>query len=194
MKAYLDITLLPSDDIGHHFLWSKVFQQVHLALVENKTPDGSSTIGVTFPEFSEEAHRLGRKLRLFAENQSRLEQLDIMKWLARLRDYVHVTSIRATPEKLEGYVIFTRLRTKTSKERLARRAAKRQGIDYETALQQRSNFQPKLSSAPFIQLKSLGNGHPYRLLITAQKMAEPTANSNGFNSYGLSKGQALPMF
>ena len=34
MKHYIDITLLPSDDIGVHFLWSKVMMQVHLALVE----------------------------------------------------------------------------------------------------------------------------------------------------------------
>ena len=34
MKYYLDITLLPSDDIGVHFLWTKVMIQMHLALVE----------------------------------------------------------------------------------------------------------------------------------------------------------------
>ncbi len=28
MQVYRDITLLPGDDIGHHFLWEKVFCQV----------------------------------------------------------------------------------------------------------------------------------------------------------------------
>ncbi|WP_370059982.1 type I-F CRISPR-associated endoribonuclease Cas6/Csy4, partial [Neptunomonas phycophila] len=34
MKHYIDITLLPSDDIDIHFLWTKVMMQIHLAFVE----------------------------------------------------------------------------------------------------------------------------------------------------------------
>ncbi|MCY4226227.1 MAG: type I-F CRISPR-associated endoribonuclease Cas6/Csy4 [Gammaproteobacteria bacterium] len=194
MKAYLDITLLPNDDIGHHFLWGKVFQQVHLALVENKNTDGSSSVGVAFPEFNAEKHRLGRKLRLFAPNSSDLEKLSIARWLDRLADYVHITSVRETPQRVEQYACFSRLRTKYSRERLARRAMKRHGLTYEQALQERKNFQPQWTDAPFIQLKSLGNDHSFRLFIGMEEKGSSGEYSTGFNTYGLSKGTALPKF
>ena len=34
MKHYIEITLLPNPDINLLSLWSKVFQQIHLGLVE----------------------------------------------------------------------------------------------------------------------------------------------------------------
>ncbi len=194
MKAYLDITLLPSDDIGLHFLWGKVFQQVHLALVENKNTNGSSSVGVTFPEFNAEKHRLGRKLRLFAPNSSDLEKLSLTRWLDRLADYVHITSVRKTPRRVEQYACFSRLRTKSSRERLARRAMKRHNLTYEQALQERENFQPQWTDAPYIQLKSFGNDHPFRLFIGMEEKAGPGECSAGFNAYGLSKKVALPKF
>ncbi|MEZ5524497.1 MAG: type I-F CRISPR-associated endoribonuclease Cas6/Csy4 [Pseudomonadales bacterium] len=193
MKAYLDITLLPSDDIGHHFLWGKVYQQLHLALVENKNADGASPFGVTFPEFNAEKHRLGRKLRVFALDESQLQRLNLPQWMERLMDYVHITSIRETPEQVKSHIRFTRLRTKSSKERLARRAAKRKGISLQQALEERRDFQPEWTDAPFIQLKSLGNNHPFRLFINAEQV-EPVNNETGFSTYGLSKGQSLPLF
>ena len=194
MKAYLDITLLPSDDIGHHFLWSKVFQQIHLALVANKNDDNSSSYGVTFPEFNQQKHRLGRKIRAFAPNDNDLDLLNLPKWLNRLHDYVHITHVRGIPEKVDQYVRFTRLQKKSNKERLARRAAKRSGASYEQALQERSNFQPQWSNAPFIQMQSMGNGNPFRLLISMEAMTELTPSTSFFNTYGLSKGAVLPRF
>lgn len=194
MKAYLDITLLPSDDIGHHFLWSKVFQHIHLGLVETKNDDGTSSYGVTFPEFNENKRLLGRKLRVFAPDHNSLEALNLSKWLDRLHDYVHITQVRDVPEKVDQYVRFTRLQTKSNKERLARRAAKRKGISYEQALQERARFQPQESNAPFIHLQSLSNGNPFRLLISIEKVTELTQTAQRFNTYGLSKGAALPNF
>ncbi len=194
MKAYLDITLLPSDDIGHHFLWGKVYQQLHLALVENKNADGLSSFGVTFPEFNAEKHQLGRKLRVFGPDQDSLGELDLTQWMQRLQDYVHITSIRETPKQVSGYMRFSRLRTKSNKERLARRAAKRKGTSLQQALEDRKSFQPQRTNAPFIQLKSMGNNHPFQLFIGYETLASQTNNKSGFSSYGLSKGQSLPMF
>ena len=194
MKVYLDITLLPNDDIGHHFLWSKVFQQIHLALVENKNDSGLSSYGVTFPEFNQQKRRLGRKLRVFAPDSHDLEVLNLSKWLDRLHDYVHTTHVLSVPAKVDQYVRFTRLQKKSSKERLARRAAKRSGISYEQALQERSNFQPESSNAPFIWMKSMSNGNPFRLLVSMEKMTELTSSHSLFNTYGLSRGAVLPGF
>ena len=52
MKYYQQISLMPTADIGLYFLWQKVYQQIHLALVENKSSDNVSAIGVSFPEYN----------------------------------------------------------------------------------------------------------------------------------------------
>ncbi|WP_281648864.1 type I-F CRISPR-associated endoribonuclease Cas6/Csy4 [Parendozoicomonas sp. Alg238-R29] len=195
MQVYIDMTLLPSDDIGHHFLWEKVFQQVHIALVENRDAEGFSPFGITFPEFHTEKHRLGRKLRIFAPDHAAMEKLDILKWLARLTDYVHITSIRTVPENVERFVRFQRLQMKSSPERLIRRAAKRQGITVDEAREQRAGVQPCLTRAPYIWVKSLSSGERFRLFVTC--VDEERAGNPTFTPYGLAKAGtigALPYF
>lgn len=193
MKVYIDITLLPSDDIGHHFLWEKVYQQVHLALVENKHADGSSPIGIAFPEFSAEKHRLGRKIRVFAPDVSSLEKLDIHRWLERLLDYVHLTSVREVPDTVEHYARFSRLKLNNgSPERFARRAVKRQGISYEQALEERQSMVVKKTKAPFIWTKSLTNGNRFPLFVEQEIVAK--SEGNRFDCYGLSKTETIPWF
>ena len=190
MKVYIDITLLPSDDIGHHFLWEKVYQQIHLALVENQNSNGTSSVGIGFPEFNAEKYRLGRKLRVFAPDNMTLDKLDIQCWLTRLTDYIHLTSVRDVPSTIERYERFSRLQIKNNPERLARRAAKRSTISYAEALEQRSSLKPQQTRAPFIWLKSLSSDNRFRLFIHREELA---SDGGGFSTYGLSKGGALPI-
>lgn len=190
MRVYFDITLLPSDDIGHHFLWEKVYQQVHLALVENQNGEEESLIGVGFPEFNEEKHRLGRKLRVFAPSLAALNALDIQRWLDRLRDYVHITSVRDVSGTVDRYERFSRLQVKSNPERIARRAAKRSGMDYQQALDDRKSVASVRTRAPYIWMKSLSGGSRFRLFI---KRDECSSVEGGFSAYGLSKGGALPL-
>ena len=137
---------------------------------------------------------IGRKLRVFSSEPHDLEALNLPQWLERLHDYVHITGIRSVPDGIEKFARFTRLQTKTSKERLARRAVTRHKVSYEEALEARSNFEPRWSSAPYLQLKSLGNGRQFRLILKMEETDSPGDSRKGFNSYGLSKGQALPCF
>jgi CRISPR-associated endonuclease Csy4 len=88
MNFYQELTLLPTDDIGHYFLWSKIYQQLHLALVELTGGQGGS-VGFSFPEYSANQPRLGRKLRVFAPTEAQLTQCNVRKWLERLSDYCH---------------------------------------------------------------------------------------------------------
>ena len=39
MKNYIEMTLLPDADITLNFLWEKLYQQLHLALVEIQDSD-----------------------------------------------------------------------------------------------------------------------------------------------------------
>jgi CRISPR-associated endonuclease Csy4 len=194
MKFYLEITLLPNPEVGINFLWSKVFQQIHLGLVEMQGDQGRVPIGISFPEYvtGEKFNVLGSKLRLLANDEATLTQFNVTKWLSRLSDYVHCTSIRPVPEKLTGYAMYQREQPKTNKERLARRYAARHNEDYEAALLRYRSMELKKIAAPFIRLKSLSGGKEFCLWIRKTMVTEPLAHT--YSSYGLSSVSTVPEF
>ena len=215
MKFYLEITLLPNPEVGVNFLWSKVFQQIHLGLVEIQDDQGQVLIGLSFPEYviGDKYSLLGSKLRLFANDEAMLNQFDAVKWLARLSDYVHCTSIRPVPEKIVGYAIYQREQPKTNPERLARRYAKRHGVDFDTALNGlvdlKSTEKPlnadfkiqfrycemtkKNISSPFIRLKSMSSEQVFCLWIK-KILVDTQSSATYFSSYGLSSISTVPDF
>ena len=192
MKYYIEITLLPSADIGLYFLWEKIFQQVHLKLVEIKDSDGIVPVGISFPEYSAEKKNIGCKLRLFVRDQSILESLNIPKWLRRFNDYVHLTRIRTVPNHISAYACYIRMQTKSSKVRMARRKSKREGIDFEQALKLLNGYQEKQLNQPFITIASQSSGRRFHLFI--QKQNAEKFIDHGFNSYGLSRISTVPEF
>lgn len=192
MTYYQEITLIPSvaDDIPIYFLWSKVFQQVHLALVETLEND-KTRFGLAFPGYQDSF--LGCKLRVFANSENELQQLDLPKWLSRLTDYVHITSIRPVPDNVKAYAKFSRFnKSGLNKEYAARRRAKRKNETYEQALEFYKDWQLKKIREPFIRLESLSNGQEHCLFIKKES-AEALVNE-GFSSYGLSKKSSVPDF
>ena len=196
MPYYQEITLIEQEEIATYFIWSKLYAQFHLALVEVKNHNDKSNIGVSFPEyrFNEEKGIgfLGTKLRLFANSDNELHNLNINSWLARLSDYLHITSIREVPtHKITGHATFSRKQVKTNADRLARHRVKRGDIDFDEAVKRYQNV-VTMSNLPFIQLKSLTNQHPFRLFI--QKENKIDAENGGFNSYGLSVDATVPDF
>jgi CRISPR-associated endonuclease Csy4 len=213
MNYYLEITLLPSLDLNLFGLWSKVFQQIHLGLVEMQDENKQVPIGVSFPEYvvGEKFSVLGGKCRLFAKDEATLARFDAPKWLARLSDYVHCTSIRPVPDKVAGYAIYRREHAKTNPERLARRYAKRHNIDFEAALNgvvelradsntgaaypksfRYCDMPSQRIATPFIRLQSLSNGQSFCLWIKKTEVSEPSIGS--FSSYGLSTQATVPEF
>ena len=213
MKVYQEIKLLASAEIPINFLWSKVYQQIHLGLAEMQNDQGRVSIGLAFPEYviGEKYSLLGSKLRIFAQDEATLKQFNASHWLARLSDYVHCTSIRPVPEKVSGYATYRREQPKTNKERLARRYARRHKLDYDTALNSIINLTPpspddgdykkqfrycdmpqKNIPTPFIRLKSLSSEHTFCLWIKKTVVAEPAGAM--FSSYGLSATSTVPEF
>lgn len=196
MQHYVEITLLPTEDIGHYFLWSKIYQQLHLALVELTAGQGGS-VGFSFPEYSAKQPRLGRKVRVFAPSEAQLVQFNASKWLERLNDYCHVSSIRAVPDKTQ-YAIFNRKQCVNNPERLARRRAKRKGETFEQALAHFAGFDGEFSSLPFVALESLSTApaaegnHRFKLFIDQKIVLQPQVGS--FNCYGLSNTATIPWF
>lgn len=137
MRFYQELTLIKTPEITPYFIWSKLYTQLHLALVEQQNPDKKVNFGVSFPEYlyrekdkegSKEFASLGTKVRVFAPNQQELEQLNLAKWLGRLTDYVHIKSIQAVPENTASHLVVKRYRAKTlaSLERKTRRFMQRE--------------------------------------------------------------------
>ena len=198
MKNYIEMTLLPDVDITLNFLWEKLYQQLHLALVEIQDSDKIVPVGVAFPEYrcdtEENVYQLGSKVRLFSPTRETLEAVNINQWLSRLSDYMHISSIREVPEKNQSYTIFKRSQPKNNNHKMARRKAKREGISLEEAIAYFKSRKEQYSPAPFVRIKSLSSNNQYRLIILQEK-ANENHHKGVFNTYGLSKnGSTVPLF
>jgi CRISPR-associated endonuclease Csy4 len=199
MNYYIDITLLPSDDIGIHFLWSKVMMQVHLALVEIQDEQQKVPVAVSFPQYRGKTENkpgfVGHQLRLLATDKSDLERLAINKWLNRLADYVHIKGINQVPST-DTYESFTRYNSASSVEKLVRRRMKRHNETLEQASEYFNGYKiaTEDKAMPFIRMKSLTSHNDFCLCI-ARKQAKPAGSSiQKFNTYGLSANGILPKF
>ncbi|MFW8602439.1 type I-F CRISPR-associated endoribonuclease Cas6/Csy4 [Desulfobacterota bacterium M19] len=192
MIFYQEISLLPGADISPYFLWQKLYQQIHLALVENKNSVNQSAIGVSFPDYNAAEYLLGTKLRLFAEDRRLLEELNCHKWLSRLSDYVQIGQTKSVPEKIEGYACFKHIKLKGNKGKLARRRARRKGESFQEALAHFDNYVEQHSKLPYINVVSLTNEQRFRLFIEKQVSDQP--QTGFFSCYGLSNTTTVPLF
>lgn len=212
MRSYQEITLLPNPEVGLNFLWSKVFQQLHLGFVENQNLEKRLDIGVSFPQYWIEGAKfgLGSKCRLFSTDEGILERFDAPGRLSRLSDYAHCTSIRPVPEKVASYAVYRREQPKTNPERLARRYARRHGLDFQAAFNNMVELRMPVGDAayptafrycdmtvrsvalPFIRLQSLSGGQTFCLWIKKTVVESPVVGD--FGCYGLSASTTVPEF
>ena len=63
MKFYVELLLSPNLEIPLHFIWQKLYPQIHLTLVENKCGEHDSAVGVAFPEYDTNEFSIGTRLR-----------------------------------------------------------------------------------------------------------------------------------
>lgn len=189
MKYYIDIKLLSDADIGLGFLWKKVYQQMHLALVEAK----NENIALSFPNYAKIRFPMGDKIRVFASTSKELESLNLGGWLDKLHDYCLIQSIKETPS-VDKYVSFTRKQVKYYDDVLKRAThqAKRRGISIEDALKHFEGYTEKKNKLPFIQVKSLSTNSELKLFIEKKEKSEKIKGT--FNTFGLSKTATVPHF
>ena len=208
MRYFIEIELLSSDEIPLAFLWKKLYAQIHLALVEIRDEKNLVSVGLSFPNYQQNKFPLGEKLRLFAKTKEELEQLNLAHWLRRLMDYVTVSEIQKVPANVDGFVSFSRKRFKSNSEirRLAKRYAKREGIEYEEALkkfvateekyekikEENRNKTNNTSKIPFINVKSLSSNQELKLFIEKKERDKP--KDGLFSTYGLSHESTVPSF
>ena len=192
MKFYQELTLLPDAEISENHIWSKLYQQLHLALATQMDDGGKGSIGVSFPQYEDGRKvRLGRKVRVFAETEDELEALAIRKWLQRYEDYIHTTSIRPVPKRVHGYAVYRRYHQDASPLQKARRYARRHNVPYEEALKLFPQ-ECRDKNVPFVQMHSETNQQKYRLCI--ERMIQDSDKNVGFGSYGLDSQSTVPEF
>ena len=195
MNYYIEVTLMENEKFSPYELWSQLYPQLHLALVEVKNADNKVNIGFSFPQYRFHQDKrvgfIGTKLRLFAESEADLKKLDIRKWLERLEDYVHITSIREVPSEIKGYAIYKRKQVKTNAQRLARHRVKRGDIGFDEALARYSQV-VTTTNLPYIQMKSLTSDKSFKLFI--EKKLTDKSETQVFSTYGLSSVSSVPEF
>lgn len=218
MNYYQELTILPNPEISPYFIWSKLFTQIHLALVEHaKATYGEDVIhgniGISFPDYAFEKEikgksvtSLGRRLRVFAKSPQELEELNVNQWLEKLSDYIHIKSIKNIPSE-HGFVTVSRARQIKNLDRIARRREKHQKISFEDAKAniiknyakmhgldmqkaKRAYENPKLKAYPYINMQSLEGKQRFSLELKQTPVTE--ANIGKFNTYGLSATSTVP--
>lgn len=200
MKHYFDITLLPDAEANLGFLWQKVFQQVHIALVDNKVGDNESAIALSIVNYGGKDFPLGDKLRLLAKNEEALQKLDIGHWLNRLSDYCHIKPIKPVPANVTKYACFKRKSVK-SIEKKAQRRAKHLNIPYgEVLAYLLKEGRSDKCKLPYINVESQNTKKRVERDVSCQfslfiEQAFFEAPASGkFDCYGLSKTATVPWF
>lgn len=206
MNNYLDITLLPDAEASLGFLWQKVFQQVHIALVENKIGDNESAVALSIVQYRE-THPLGSKLRLFAVNEDHLTKLNVEKWLSRLADYSHVSSIKSVPTNVSQFACFKQQRVKGQGRvesqllRKAKHVSEKFNVNYDKCLAElKAKSQYVESMLPYIHVESqatkkrMGNVGNSSFPLFIERALSITPVAGKFNCYGLSKTATVPLF
>ena len=208
MKVYQDITLQADADIALGFLWQKLYQKIHIALVEHKTSDNLSAIAVGFPDYGQKGFPLGARLRLFALNQADLEVFKVGDYLVRLTDYVNIKSIQSVPEvtKFASFVrhhVKGKARIEKAEREKAMLWSEKSGKSLESCLKALAKTRPTSDiKEPFVWMESEGTkkSNPKqtrKFPLFIRKIEQKNSNSGKLNCYGLSYSQdpvALPQF
>jgi CRISPR-associated endonuclease Csy4 len=217
MNYYQDLALLVNSEVSLGFIWQKVFQQVHIALVEHgygsdrKLKHGdtkmlrNSRIAVSFAEYKNHQFPLGSKLRLFSQTKEELERLGIQTWLSRLVDHVDISEINSVPSEM-SWVVFKQKRVKglegleKSLRKKDKHISTKFGGDFDKLLVEfKSKHSFEKSDLPFIKLESQtskkqGDRGLFQIFIEKLDCAGPSHGE--YDCYGLALGKTatVPWF
>jgi CRISPR-associated endonuclease Csy4 len=194
MKFYIDITFLPAGDISNRFLWEKVYQQVHIAMVDYKNGGGSLSIAAAFPKYSAKNYDLGDKLRLMSKNESAFSDFNIRERLAKFADYVHLTAAREVPTEISSHVSYSRYAVDSSKKRQIERRMRRHNETEAQAEIHFSGYRSKKVNLPFVYIYSHTTNTRFPLFVSEICSVINVEGGENFDSYGLSSDGHLPFF
>lgn len=186
MSHYLDILLRPNPEIAPHQLLAALYAKLHLALVQLD----SSTLGVSFPGYTEKPASLGNRLRVLGP-EADLQQLMALPWLGGLQDHIELLAVAQVPPQV-GYRRLSRVQAKSSPERLRRRQMKRHSLTEEEARARVPDSCAETLALPFLVLRSASTTQTFRLFLRCEPASAEVGGA--FNSYGLSAAATVPWF
>ena len=229
MKFYYEIQFKDTE-ISTNFIWRKLYRHVHLALLSTKDDKGIIRVGLSFPEYNKErddwdnmdnkdkigtqrsSTSLGKKLRIFAENEDTLYKLDMNSRLVGLTDYLDLKKeIREVGKNISGYQIFSRKQALKSIDSLLRRSIRRKESgkntnevleakkveNSEKYIEDKAKNEENLRNLPFVIMHSQSSGRKFSLFVEQKTIAKESYVENAdysFDCYGLSNRFALPKF
>ena len=183
MDYYLDIKIVPDEEVPIYFIRNKVYSKLHKALFSLSATD----IGISFPNYKV---KLGNIIRLHGSENS-LQKLQDTNWLGGLSGYCDVSSIQAIPNKVT-YRTISRIQSNMTDAKL-RRLIKRGSISEDKIKGYKAKmFQQGLDN-PYLELESMSTGHKHRRYIAFGEFAQ-SITAGDFDFFGLSKTATIPWF
>jgi CRISPR-associated endonuclease Csy4 len=183
MDYYLNIKIVPDEEVPIYFIRNKIYSKLHKALFSLK----STNIGISFPSYK---IKLGNVIRLHGTENSLLKLQDT-NWLGGLSGYCDISAIQAIPNEVV-YRTVSRKQSNMTEAKL-RRLIKRGSISPEETKQYKAKmFQQGLDN-PYLELESTSNGHKHRRYIQFSELSSQVVEGE-FDQFGLSKTATIPWF
>jgi len=183
MDYYLDIKIVPDEEVPIYFIRNKVYSKFHKALFFLNSTD----IGVSFPNYKD---KLGNVIRLHGSENSLLK-LQETNWLGGLAGYCNISPIQAIPKKVI-YRTVSRIQSNMTEAKL-RRLVKRESISQDEIKGYKAKMIQKGLDNPYLELDSSSNGHKHRRYIAFGEIVKSSAQGE-FDFFGLSKTATIPWF
>ena len=184
---YIELRLRPDPEVAPTHLLAALYTRLHRALAAQ----GSTGIAVTFPDYSDERHTLGERLRLHG-SEADLQPWATGQWLGSVRDHVSATPLLPLPADARHRTL-RRVQVKSSPERLRRRLMKRHQLSEDQARERIPDTVARTTPLPYVQLVSTSTAQQFRLFLALGAEQEPVP-TGGFNAYGLSTTATIPWF
>jgi len=180
---YIDVRILPDEEMRENVLLNKVYTKLHKALHTIE----STSVGVSFPK-----HKvtLGKVLRVHG-SEGDLRVIDEMKWLGGLVGYCDVSEILTVPVDAK-YQVVSRKQSSMSQAKL-RRLVKRQSLGDSDVKRYKAKMFTKGLDESYLELSSTSNGHFYRRYLSFGEIQDKPVDGK-FDSFGLSKQATVPVF
>ncbi len=193
MEHYLDIKIVPDDDVPIYFIRNKVYSKLHKALSSLSSTD----IGISFPQYK---IKLGNVIRLHGTDKNLAELQDI-NWLGGLSGYCDVSEAQVVPSQIAGYRVISRKQPTMNIRKLEKRVQyqKAQGVlkTQDEVKEYEKQYKAKMYATgldnPYLELESSSNGHKHRRYIQFGEVVERPIKGE-FDTFGLSKAATVPWF
>lgn len=183
MEYYLDIKIVPDEEVPVYFIRNKIYTKFHKTLSALK----SSDIAISFPCYKVV---LGDVIRIHS-SEDRLIEFQAQNWLGGLSGYCELTNVKAIPNEVK-YRTVSRVQSNMTASKL-RRLIKRSTINATEANQYKAKMFSQGLDNPYLELESSSNGHKHRRYIQFGKLLDDAVLGE-FDQFGLSKTATIPWF